>query len=72
MVQWALSHQYNTEDMNWLGTTDLARSPQWRAISDLFNDEYFTRAWVIQEIAVGQKTELYVGGMYIPWILFAK
>ncbi|KAI0870537.1 HET-domain-containing protein [Hypoxylon argillaceum] len=69
---WALSHQYNTEDMNWLGTTDLARSPQWRAISDLFNDEYFTRAWVIQEIAVGQKTELYVGGMYIPWILFAK
>ncbi|KAI1120742.1 HET-domain-containing protein [Nemania abortiva] len=69
---WALAHQYNAEGMDWLATPNLAGSPQWRAIADLFSDEYFTRAWVIQEIAVGQTTQLYIGGTYVPWMIFAE
>lgn len=41
-------------------------------MSDLFSNEYFNRAWVIQEIAVGKNVELYVGGIYIPWMIFAQ
>ncbi|KAI1085344.1 HET-domain-containing protein [Whalleya microplaca] len=46
------------------------RSPRWKAMIELFTNEYFSRAWVIQEIAVGQKVELYFGGLYIPWTVF--
>ncbi|KAI0490358.1 HET-domain-containing protein [Xylaria cf. heliscus] len=69
---WSLSYQYNTEAMDWQATPDEARSPRWRAMADLFTNEYFNRAWVIQEVAVGQKNELYVGGIYIPWMVFAE
>ncbi|KAI0096433.1 HET-domain-containing protein [Nemania sp. FL0031] len=69
---WSLAHQYHTEDIDWQATPDLAKSPQWRSIANLFNDEYFTRSWVIQEIAAGQKIELYLGGAYIPWMIFAE
>ncbi|KAI0456746.1 HET-domain-containing protein [Xylaria acuta] len=62
---------YELMTMDWQGTPDEASSPRWRATADLFTNEYLNRAWVIQEIAVGQKTELYVGGIYIPWIVFA-
>ncbi|KAI0012237.1 HET-domain-containing protein [Xylariaceae sp. FL0662B] len=46
------------------------RSPRWRAMTRLFTNEYFSRAWIIQEVAVGQKVELYFGGLYIPWAIF--
>ncbi|KAI0914183.1 HET-domain-containing protein [Ustulina deusta] len=67
---WSLGYQYNTDNMDWL--SDEARSPRWRAMADLFSNEYFNRAWVIQEVAVGQKTELYIAGTYIPWMVFAS
>ncbi len=41
-------------------------------MADLFSNEYFNRAWVIQEVAVGQKPELYIAGTYIPWMVFAS
>ncbi|KAI0967563.1 HET-domain-containing protein [Xylaria arbuscula] len=43
-----------------------------RAMADLFGNTYFSRAWVIQEIAVGQNTQLHIGGEYIPWDIFAE
>ncbi|KAI0517598.1 HET-domain-containing protein [Xylaria bambusicola] len=67
---WALVHQYETQKMNWSGTPAEARSPRWRAMADLFSSEYFTRAWIIQEVAVGQRVEVYLGGIYVPWLAF--
>ena len=58
--------------MNWWVQTGEESNPRWRAMSDLFSNEYFTRAWVIQEIALGQRTEIYLGGTYIPWLIFSQ
>ncbi|KAF2973303.1 hypothetical protein GQX73_g318 [Xylaria multiplex] len=68
---WSLIYQYKTEKMDWSARSDEANQPRWRALADLFSNEYFNRAWIIQEIAVGQNTELYIGGTYIPWMVFA-
>ncbi|KAI0411610.1 HET-domain-containing protein [Xylaria grammica] len=69
---WSLAYQYDTDKMDWSATPNEANQPRWRALADLFSNEYFNRAWVIQEIAVGRQTELYVGGTYIPWMVFAE
>lgn len=42
-------------------------SPRWRAMYEFFSNLYFTRIWIVQEIAVGQKVQLYYGGHYIDW-----
>jgi hypothetical protein len=40
--------------------------PAWRSmIEDLFTNLYFTRVWVIQEVALGKDIQLYYGGRYI-------
>ncbi len=44
-------------------------SPRWKVLYELFENLYFTRVWVIQEIAVGRKVELYYGGHYLEWDL---
>ncbi|KAI0205275.1 HET-domain-containing protein [Astrocystis sublimbata] len=67
---WAFSHQYDTDALDWQAAHDEANSAPWRAMADLFSNEYFNRAWVIQEVSVGQKNQLYVGGIYIPWVIF--
>ncbi|KAI0431946.1 HET-domain-containing protein [Xylaria sp. FL1042] len=69
---WSLIYQYNTDKMDWSGIQEESHSPQWRAIADLFSNSYFNRTWVIQEIAVGRNTELYIGGTYIPWRVFSE
>ncbi|KAI0540225.1 HET-domain-containing protein [Xylaria digitata] len=69
---WSLMYQYNTEKMDWSAKPDEANQPRWRALADLFSNEYFNHAWVIQEIAVGQNTDLYIWGTYIPWMVFAE
>ncbi|KAH8892984.1 hypothetical protein GQ53DRAFT_805838 [Thozetella sp. PMI_491] len=43
------------------------KAPRWRALYDFVSNLYFTRIWVVQEIAVGRKVELYYGGHYIDW-----
>ncbi|WPH04605.1 HET-domain-containing protein [Acrodontium crateriforme] len=48
------------------------RSIKWQTMIDLFTNEYFNRGWMIQEIAVAKKVELYYGNMYIPWSLFSR
>lgn len=45
-------------------------STKWKALKELLLNEYFTRAWVVQEVAVGKKVELYYGGLYIDWNVF--
>jgi hypothetical protein len=36
---------------------------------ELFENLYFTRVWIVQEIVAGREVELYYGGHYIEWDL---
>lgn len=47
-------------------------APRWKGIAQLLTSEYFHRAWIIQEIAVGQDVQLLLGGLYVPWDTFSK
>ncbi|KAI1288223.1 HET-domain-containing protein [Xylaria venustula] len=69
---WGLAHQYNTNEIDYTTISNEASALRWRAMADLFGNTYFSRTWVIQEIAVGQNTQLYIGGEYIPWAIFAE
>lgn len=63
--------QYQGSDVefaNW--TTEKLNSPRWRTLIELLTNEYFNRAWIVQELTVAQKVEIYYGGLYIPWDLF--
>ena len=67
----AAQFQYEGSDVefaNW--TSQKLNSVRWRTLIELFTDEYFNRAWIVQEIAVAHKVEIYYGGVYIPWDLF--
>ena len=46
-------------------------TPRWRALARLLKQEYFSRAWIVQEIAAGKDVQLYLGGVYMPWSVFA-
>jgi hypothetical protein len=43
---------------------------RWEALEELLVNDYFGRVWVVQEIALGVKVELFYGGLYIPWKTF--
>lgn len=43
---------------------------KWKALKELVLNDYFTRAWIVQEVSVGEKVELYYGGLYISWSVF--
>jgi hypothetical protein len=42
-------------------------SPGWEALSRLFRREYWTRAWIVQEIAMAQKLVVVYGDNELPW-----
>jgi len=42
-------------------------SPSWLALIELFNHPWFSRVWVIQEVAVASKVRLIYGGWVIHW-----
>lgn len=42
----------------------------WKAMSNLVSDLYFTRMWVVQEVALGNEVQLYMGRQYVPWDIF--
>ncbi|KAI1270055.1 HET-domain-containing protein [Xylariaceae sp. FL1019] len=70
---WAKCYQEEDDLMEYLKPHPESNNTRgWRAVADLFTNEYFTRAWVIQEIAVARKAEVYVGGTYIPWEVFLE
>jgi hypothetical protein len=43
------------------------RSPQWAALSKLLNQPYWTRVWIIQEIANAKKLRVMCGDREISW-----
>jgi hypothetical protein len=42
-------------------------SPRWLALLKLFQNPYFTRVWIVQEVAVGSNVQLCHGGVYVAW-----
>ncbi|EPE31118.1 hypothetical protein GLAREA_04085 [Glarea lozoyensis ATCC 20868] len=52
---------------------DLSRDPiladptLWKLLRRLFQDSWFERLWVIQELAASQETVVMWGGIFIPW-----
>jgi hypothetical protein len=59
--------QYEVKDF----FADEIEKPGWKALAKLLRNPYFTRVWVVQEIAVGEKVQLYHGGQYTQWDIFA-
>ena len=48
------------------------RTPhEWTALSDLMKREWFSRRWVVQEIALAKSARLYCGGSSADWSDFA-
>ncbi|KHN96000.1 Heterokaryon incompatibility [Metarhizium album ARSEF 1941] len=47
-------------------------SPGWRALARLVGHGYWTRCWVIQEIAVSKKVIISYGGELITWDYFSS
>jgi hypothetical protein len=45
---------------------------QWRVLARLLSSAYFRRAWVFQEIAVGARVDVYLGGQYVSWMTLAN
>jgi hypothetical protein len=43
------------------------RHPEWRALSRLVRNRYFSRLWVFQEIMLGNDFQFYVGGHYLSF-----
>ena len=47
-------------------------SPRWLALVQLLKKPYFSRIWVLQEIAVASNVQVLHGGIYIPWEIMFK
>ncbi|PVH96925.1 hypothetical protein DM02DRAFT_598384 [Periconia macrospinosa] len=45
-------------------------SRRWKALMELFRNEYLNRVWCVQEVSVGRSVHLLHGGLYIPWEIF--
>lgn len=45
----------------------LVYSARRSGLSALLLNEYFSRSWILQEVALGYEVELYLGGIYFPW-----
>jgi hypothetical protein len=50
---------------------DLSTTRRWFALSRLMQRPWFTRRWVIQELALAQKTTLRCGSRSVDWAQFA-
>ncbi|KAF2120188.1 heterokaryon incompatibility protein-domain-containing protein [Lophiotrema nucula] len=46
-------------------------SKKWRALLELMQRRWFSRRWVVQEIALARKADIYCGPDTIPWKEFA-
>ncbi len=51
-----------------IGTT----SPKWPALFTLLNHPYWTRSWIIQEIAVAKTVNIFYGNAILSWDYFAS
>lgn len=42
----------------------------WTALDDLFANTFFSRAWIVQEVAVAQRAQVQCGSLSLPWEVF--
>lgn len=42
----------------------------WRTLGNLYSRDWFSRVWVIQELAVAASAAVSYGGQHIPWVYF--
>jgi hypothetical protein len=67
------NHGINNEVVsNWIAsqTSPLFRSCFWMALADFLNRPYWTRAWIVQEIALSKETIVMCGKHSLPWDYF--
>jgi len=50
---------------------DESRTKEWKALEDLFQNKWFSRRWVVQEVALSRKASLHWGTNEIQWEDFA-
>lgn len=50
---------------------DTQASPDWAALARLMRRPWFTRRWIIQEIAFARSAQVYCGSDSVPWSDFA-
>jgi hypothetical protein len=48
-----------------------AATPKWDALLELMQRPWFSRRWVVQEIALAKRARIYCGKESIPWRKFA-
>ncbi|KAK4099351.1 HET-domain-containing protein, partial [Parathielavia hyrcaniae] len=44
----------------------------WRSMTKLFENPYFTRMWVVQEVVLGSNVEIHHGGRSLSWDAFSQ
>ena len=65
-----VSRVVNLDDFDRL-VADRRTPHEWTALSDLMKREWFSRRWVVQEIALAKSARLYCGGSSADWSDFA-
>ena len=64
LIELKVAAQISWIDVNELGLKFKAKRS---AVVNLLTSEYFSRAWIIQEVALGKDVEVYMSGVYMPW-----
>ncbi|MCJ1451337.1 hypothetical protein MMC28_001673 [Mycoblastus sanguinarius] len=65
-----ISRIVNLDDFDRL-VVDRRTPEEWAALSSLMKREWFSRRWVVQEIALAKRATLYCGEDYVGWADFA-
>ena len=52
-------------------SSDEKYSEKWHALTMLMQREWFSRRWVVQEISLAKRAQIYCGPHFIPWKEFA-
>lgn len=65
-----ISRVVNLEDFDRL-VADPRTPNEWAALSDLMKRQWFSRRWVVQEIALAKRATLYCGKAKVDWSDFA-
>ncbi|KAH8635928.1 hypothetical protein IG631_07762 [Alternaria alternata] len=52
-------------------SSDEKYSEKWHALMMLMQREWFSRRWVVQEISLAKRAQIYCGPYFIPWKEFA-
>jgi hypothetical protein len=71
----AIAMQFIREELNLDNVDDLVKDPkldeQWHALTTLMRRPWFSRRWIVQELARAQNPIIYCGKDSIPWQDFA-